>query len=152
MTAAFHGAPGPADTAHLWGSPDDDDYAFGDYEDWYPPRRAKPALAHFKLDGHCRFGTRRAYRTRADARQGARDIQAQVEYRGGTYTTLHAFKCPEGDHWHLSRYSQGKKRCGVCKDLHEAWNGGEFWIMAAHENRKGLRCFGEGQPAYRGRP
>lgn len=85
------------------------------------------------MNGKCGFPEKQWYRTRALARVGMADIQHYVEHvKGGTYQTLHPYRC--GNHWHLSHYRQGKAVCPVCNQIRPAWFSGTAWIVAAHND------------------
>lgn len=95
----------------------------------------------------CRYPNKRLYATRAAAREGARNIKCVVEGRGDRYQTLYPYQCPGLPHWHLSHYQQGKRDCPVCAQRVTAWNGGEVWVIGAHEDLSENRCPGEGRHA-----
>lgn len=98
----------------------------------------------------CRYHRKRTYPTRKAARQGAEDIKTIVGHNGGTYTQLYPYRCPDMEHWHLSHYPQGYRKCGTCGDRAPAWNGGKIWVTGAHLNATGEPCTGEGNEACTG--
>lgn len=96
----------------------------------------------------CPFPVKRTFRTRELARVGMKTIQWAVEGQGSAYDTLYPYRCPNGRHWHLSHYRQGRVLCPVCQLKAPAWFGGKVWVISAHT--AGLwpeRCPGEGQHA-----
>jgi len=87
----------------------------------------------------CRYPTKRAFRTREEARQGAALIRQRVEEQGGWYNPLYPYRCPavHGEkHWHLSRSRQGTKTCRSCGERRPAWfdSRRQEWVVYAHEN------------------
>lgn len=92
----------------------------------------------------CRYWQKHGYSTRELARNGAEAIRIGVEEMGGTYSTLYPYPCPDGDHWHLSHYQQGRKTCPSCGQSAPAWNGGKVWVIGAHLT-DGAPCTGEGK-------
>lgn len=81
----------------------------------------------------CRYATKRQFPTSELAQAGAQDIRATVESAGRTFQMLYPYRCPDnGGHWHLSHFQQGYATCSWCHQSAPAWNGGKFWVMAAH--------------------
>lgn len=82
----------------------------------------------------CRYPSKRAFPTRARARLGTQDIRETVEARGGHYNTLYPYRCPGGDHWHLSGSRQGAKDCRACGTRQPAWfdSRRREWVVYAH--------------------
>lgn len=76
--------------------------------------------------------------------QGAENIRAKVEAASRTYDTLHPYKCPDANHWHLSHHEQGHVTCPVCRQTAPAWKLPESWswVVAAH-SPGGQGCSGE---------
>jgi hypothetical protein len=97
----------------------------------------------------CRYGAKKRYDTRADARRGALSIKAFVESRGLVYDTLYPYPCPDDfAHWHLSHYQQGYATCPACNTSRvQAWKGGpDYWVIGAHAAPlTGQPCPGEKQ-------
>ncbi|SHZ37959.1 Uncharacterised protein [Mycobacteroides abscessus subsp. abscessus] len=101
---------------------------------WNNPAPGDTAKAERLLDDRkCRYATKRLFPTRELAREGAQDIRTAVEAAGREYQTLYPYRCPDdAGHWHLSHYPQGYATCSLCRRRAAAWNGGKFWVMAAH--------------------
>jgi hypothetical protein len=95
----------------------------------------------------CRYSSKRSYGTRQQARDGARLIRAEVEYRGGRYQTLYPYKCPDLHHWHLSHYQQGFQTCPHCGCRTPAWRTDlGTWVISRHNSCDAYRILGEGEP------
>lgn len=91
----------------------------------------------------CRYPSKQYYSTRVDAKQGAREIKRSVESEGGVYDQLYPYRCPDGNHWHLSHFQQGVKTCPRCGNPAPAWNGGDTWVIGFHKQWNGEKCYGE---------
>ncbi|QIQ63311.1 hypothetical protein SEA_SETTECANDELA_195 [Mycobacterium phage Settecandela] len=87
----------------------------------------------------CRHADKRAFHTRLAARLGAKKIREGVEAHGGVYGTLYPYSCPDdSSHWHLTHRRQGYAMCPVCCTRAAAWFGGRVWIIAKHEQCRGV--------------
>lgn len=86
------------------------------------------------LPHECRYGTKRRYLTKADARRGAERIREEVTARGDRFDTLHPYECPSGGHWHLSSSRQSQKGCTRCQTLQPSWFNAKTqeWVIYAH--------------------
>lgn len=86
------------------------------------------------LPHECRYQRKRRFLTSADAEAGARRIRAGVEARGQRFVTLYPYRCPDGDHWHLSKSPQDTRDCPTCGQSRPSWldpRRGE-WVVYAH--------------------
>ncbi|AII28256.1 hypothetical protein PBI_YUNGJAMAL_17 [Mycobacterium phage YungJamal] len=93
----------------------------------------------------CRYDTKYRFRDKDDAIDGAEQIKAR---KGEEYGQLYPYRCPDGDHWHLSHHEQGVERCRTCNRLAPAWKA-KAWVIGAHDGPDGKRCEGIGQRAAR---
>lgn len=84
----------------------------------------------------CRYATKRRYKTRAAAVEGAELIKAEVRAAGRVYDPLFPYRCPDGPkHWHLSHMHQSKQTCPECGKRTGAWksDSAHGWVIAPHE-------------------
>lgn len=80
----------------------------------------------------CRYPDKRHFLTRSDAVAGANRL---AQRHGENYTPLHPYKCPGGEHWHLSSSRQGRAQCPGCRQTNvPAWfdQAKQTWVIYAH--------------------
>lgn len=94
------------------------------------------------MSAPCRYATKKLFATENDAEAGAVAIRAKVESAGGVFQTLYPYRCPDGDHWHVSHYRQSVFTCRECEQEVPAWSPREGkWILTEH-HRGDLLCEG----------
>lgn len=78
--------------------------------------------------GDCRYPGKRWFKTHEDAVAGAEDQNYGK--------VLHPYRCPSGEHWHLSTSVQGNRTCTICETEQPAWKDSRTgrWVIYAHGN------------------